>query len=94
MPKIKNWSRRWDLERQTHVTRVWEHDETGELVWVSDYVPNDGYYVYMCESEDEFHDNRHANSVCYDYSHRKSDTLKLTTSQLRKHQTGFKGDDT
>ena len=92
MSKIKNWSRRQDLEAQTIVTKVWEHWQTGEIAWLSEEVPRDGYYFYVCPSEEDFHDNRHMNSKRYGYSHLKPYAMRTASYELRKHTEGFDHD--
>jgi len=89
MPKIKNWSRRQDLECEAPPIRVWEHDETGEIAWLSEKIPRDGYYFMVCGSVNEFRGFRHSNSERYRYSHLKHHALELSSRELRENTDGF-----
>lgn len=94
MPKIGGWSRRQDLEREYSVlTKIWSHDETGEILWISEKVPNDGYYVMLAASEEKFRDNRHANSKRYGYDPTKKWAKKIASNKMRDNPDGFRGDD-
>jgi len=90
MPPIKNWSRRRDLEGD--VEKVWENRETGEIAWVSEKVPRDGYYFYVCPGEDDFRENRHTNSARYGFSHLKSGVMRQASGRLRDAPEGFAED--
>lgn len=89
MGKIKNWSRRQDLETGINSPiKVWEHP-TGEIAWLSDKVPNDGYYFMVAPSEEKFKENRHSHSKRHGYSHRKDDAKTTASFHLRRHEDGF-----
>jgi hypothetical protein len=91
MPPIKGWTLRGDLDRYgpNTPTRVWEHRETGQIAWVSEKVPNDGYYFMVCPDEESYKENRHANSNRHGYSHLKNVTKQIAASDLRDNPEGF-----
>jgi hypothetical protein len=94
MPRIKKWSRRQDLEAQRSAEKVWEHRQTGEIAWVSEKVPRDGYYFYACPSEKVFHNrnNMMIKVLRHGYSHRKKQAESTAAHELRKHTEGFDHD--
>lgn len=49
MPKIGGWSRVEDryIRRAVDARKAWVHDDTGEVVAITEKVPDDGYYVML-----------------------------------------------
>jgi len=91
MPKIKNWSRE-DQAGPARSICAWRHDETGEILYVSHKVPNDGYYVMSVPPEvakDREFVTSGKDAERKGYSHIQNVARQIATSEIRDHPAGF-----
>lgn len=93
MPKIGEWSRMNSHEKDldTPVTdtaeAAWKHDETGEVVYVSHKVPNDGYYVMYVPPEEDL---IHGLGERLGFDTYKSTAMSIATDKLKDNKEGFR----
>lgn len=89
MPPIPNWTRLDETESQVarQSLAAWQNTETGEVVYLGDKVPNDGYYAMRIPSNDP----GELPGVRVGFHHRRRDAYKKATGWMRSHPEGELG---
>lgn len=87
MPPIKNWVRARDLEQQLRPQTIWHNETTDQVVWLSDKVPNDGYYGFIT-SRSQLLAGNYASGRRVAYSPAKDEAYSMTIEWLRNNPDG------
>lgn len=85
MTALKNWFRRRSLEDES--SYAWEHNETGEIVWVTEKIVDEGYYLRVCRPGKW--DSRVVNSRDLCHYPVKALAKKSAVQKCRENPSGF-----
>ena len=91
MPKIAKWSR--TDKRGPHLSKAaWEHDDTGEVLYISHKPPNNGGYTVMA-AEAKAKPLGTGDGERVGYHHTLRGAKHVARENLRDNPDGFKSDD-
>ena len=84
MPPIKNWKKQ--SKAPVGFCYVWEHEETGQKIAVTDKIPNDGYYIFKFEEDEVV---RQGNGDHIGYHHIKKWAKRIAVDEIRNKPEGY-----
>jgi hypothetical protein len=83
MGKIPGWT---PVEAPNGFIHAWEHEDTGDMLAVTEKVPNDGYYVMGFNAGDVV---RHGEGSRYRFDASRRVARKLAADVMRGHGAGL-----
>lgn len=87
MPPIEGWKRSSRLEERFNLPAVWYNETVNQVAWLSNKVPDDGYYGFVA-SWSEVDDRNFAAGNRVAYSPARNDAYSEIVEWLRDNPGG------